>query len=299
MARSFKGDRRTDANVTLEDSRVRIPFLRWMHRASYNGVGALRQLPSPAPRSSPPGRRPTRRRPLRQDRRIERLVGAGITWKLAGQAAIQPIRLLTVARPGALPHPRGLRHGGDRDRARGVRSDRGRHGHRIRPGADRDGAEDGPLDGLLGLDRLRASGCSCSWRRRGADRGVHGRAGRRRRWWSPAGSPSPSTPSGSTSQAVFMREMRFRSIELRSWLALVIGSVVGITAAAAGAGPWALVLQQIALHDHPGHRALVARGLAPDASSSRARCSASWARSRSGSRAVAGPGWPSCSSSRC
>ena len=29
---------------------------------------------------------------------------------------------------------------------------------------------------------------------------------------------------GSTSQAVFMREMRFRSIELRNWLALLTGA---------------------------------------------------------------------------
>ncbi len=51
---------------------------------------------------------------------------------------------------------------------------------------------------------------------------------------------------GSTSQAVFMREMRFRSIELRIWLALLTGAVVAVIAAASGAGPWALALQQIA-----------------------------------------------------
>ena len=50
---------------------------------------------------------------------------------------------------------------------------------------------------------------------------------------------------GSTSQAMFMREMRFRSIELRNWLALLTGAVVAIIAAANGAGPWALVLQQV------------------------------------------------------
>jgi O-antigen/teichoic acid export membrane protein len=50
---------------------------------------------------------------------------------------------------------------------------------------------------------------------------------------------------GSTSQAVFMREMRFRSIELRNWLALLIGGVVAVFAAASGAGAWALALQQI------------------------------------------------------
>jgi O-antigen/teichoic acid export membrane protein len=50
---------------------------------------------------------------------------------------------------------------------------------------------------------------------------------------------------GSTSQAVFMREMRFRSIELRNWLALLGGGVIAVVAAANGAGPWALALQQI------------------------------------------------------
>ena len=52
---------------------------------------------------------------------------------------------------------------------------------------------------------------------------------------------------GSTSQAVFMREMRFRSIELRYWFALVVASVLAVVAASAGAGSWALVLQQIFL----------------------------------------------------
>src|SRR4051794_1844194 len=51
---------------------------------------------------------------------------------------------------------------------------------------------------------------------------------------------------GSASQAVYMREMKFRSIELRNWLALAIGGAVAIVAALAGAGPWALALQQIA-----------------------------------------------------
>jgi O-antigen/teichoic acid export membrane protein len=50
---------------------------------------------------------------------------------------------------------------------------------------------------------------------------------------------------GSTTQAVLTRDMRFRSIELRNWVALLTGGVVAIVAAAAGAGPWALALQQI------------------------------------------------------
>ena len=52
---------------------------------------------------------------------------------------------------------------------------------------------------------------------------------------------------GSTSQAVFMREMRFRSIELRYWFAIAIASAIAVIAAAGGAGPWALVLQQLVL----------------------------------------------------
>ncbi|HEY7266597.1 MAG TPA: oligosaccharide flippase family protein [Solirubrobacterales bacterium] len=52
---------------------------------------------------------------------------------------------------------------------------------------------------------------------------------------------------GTTSQAMFMREMRFRSIELRFWFAILVGSVFAVVAAAAGAGSWALVLQQIVM----------------------------------------------------
>lgn len=52
---------------------------------------------------------------------------------------------------------------------------------------------------------------------------------------------------GSTSQAVFIREMKFRSIELRYWFALVVASGLALIAASLGAGAWALVLQQVAL----------------------------------------------------
>ena len=52
---------------------------------------------------------------------------------------------------------------------------------------------------------------------------------------------------GSTSQAVFMREMRFRSIELRYWFAVALASALAVVAAVAGAGAWALVLQQVVL----------------------------------------------------
>jgi polysaccharide transporter, PST family len=52
---------------------------------------------------------------------------------------------------------------------------------------------------------------------------------------------------GSTSQALFMRGMKFRALELRYLTALVLAGVLAIAAAAAGLGPWALVIQQIAL----------------------------------------------------
>jgi O-antigen/teichoic acid export membrane protein len=52
---------------------------------------------------------------------------------------------------------------------------------------------------------------------------------------------------GSTSQAMFMRAMNFRTIELRFMVALTAASVLAITAAGLGLGPWALVLQQIIL----------------------------------------------------
>ena len=51
----------------------------------------------------------------------------------------------------------------------------------------------------------------------------------------------------STSQAVFMREMKFRSIELRFWFAVVVASGLAVIAASLGAGAWALVVQQVAL----------------------------------------------------
>jgi PST family polysaccharide transporter len=52
---------------------------------------------------------------------------------------------------------------------------------------------------------------------------------------------------GSTSQAMYMRAMNFRSLELRYLLSLVIAGALAVTAAAAGLGAWALVIQQIAL----------------------------------------------------
>ena len=53
--------------------------------------------------------------------------------------------------------------------------------------------------------------------------------------------------AGAPSQATRMRAMDFRGIELRYLLALVVAGTLSITAAASGAGPWALVLQQLVL----------------------------------------------------
>lgn len=52
---------------------------------------------------------------------------------------------------------------------------------------------------------------------------------------------------GSPSQAVFMRAMNFRTLELRYLLALVVAGSFSVTGAALGMGAWALVLQQVAL----------------------------------------------------
>jgi len=52
---------------------------------------------------------------------------------------------------------------------------------------------------------------------------------------------------GSTSQALFMRAMSFKTLELRYLASLWVAGIVSISAAAAGAGAWALVLQQVAL----------------------------------------------------
>jgi O-antigen/teichoic acid export membrane protein len=52
---------------------------------------------------------------------------------------------------------------------------------------------------------------------------------------------------GSTSHAMFMRAMNFRTIELRYMLALLVAGILSIIGAALGLGAWALVLQQIVL----------------------------------------------------
>ena len=49
-----------------------------------------------------------------------------------------------------------------------------------------------------------------------------------------------------TQEALLVREMRFRSLELRMLAGTAVGAGVGIGIAAAGGGPWAIVSQQLA-----------------------------------------------------
>ena len=52
---------------------------------------------------------------------------------------------------------------------------------------------------------------------------------------------------GAPSQATRMRAMDFRGIEVRYLLALVVAGTTSVAAAASGAGPWALIVQQLVL----------------------------------------------------
>jgi O-antigen/teichoic acid export membrane protein len=52
---------------------------------------------------------------------------------------------------------------------------------------------------------------------------------------------------GATQESLLIRDMRFRSLELRTMAAVGVGAVVGIGAALAGWGAWAIVGQQLAL----------------------------------------------------
>jgi O-antigen/teichoic acid export membrane protein len=53
------------------------------------------------------------------------------------------------------------------------------------------------------------------------------------------------TAIGATQRALLTREMDFRRLELRTIIGVVVGGAAGATAAVAGWGPWALVLQQL------------------------------------------------------
>jgi O-antigen/teichoic acid export membrane protein len=52
---------------------------------------------------------------------------------------------------------------------------------------------------------------------------------------------------GATHRALLARRMNFRSLELRTIAATIVGGAVGIAAAARGAGAWALIAQELAL----------------------------------------------------
>jgi O-antigen/teichoic acid export membrane protein len=55
------------------------------------------------------------------------------------------------------------------------------------------------------------------------------------------------TAISSTHIAMFTREMDFRSLELRQIISYLAGAAVGISAAATGAGAWAIIFQQLTI----------------------------------------------------
>jgi O-antigen/teichoic acid export membrane protein len=176
--------------------------------------------------------------------RLERLVGIGITWKLASQIAIQVIRLLTVAVLARLltPHDYGaaaitLALAGFASTVADMGIGSALVQAETAPQTVRSTAFWASAASGVGLFVVMAAAAEPIAQFMGEPQ-VAGMV--------VAGGLTFAMYSvGSASQAVFMREMQFRSIELRNWLALVIGGVTAIIAALAGAGPWALALQQI------------------------------------------------------
>jgi polysaccharide transporter, PST family len=176
--------------------------------------------------------------------RMERLVGIGITWKLAGQIAIQVIRLGTVAVLARLltPHDYG---------AAAIAIALASFAPQL--------ADFGFGSALVQADaaprRVRstafwasiAAGFGFFLIMAAASKPIAAFMGEPKvAGMVVAGGLTFAIYSvGSASQAVYIRDMRFRSTEVRSWLALVTGGAIGIGAAVAGAGPWALALQQI------------------------------------------------------
>jgi O-antigen/teichoic acid export membrane protein len=53
------------------------------------------------------------------------------------------------------------------------------------------------------------------------------------------------TSLGTTQRALLMRDMNFKSLEVRLMVGSIIAGIVGIAAAAIGYGPWAIILQQL------------------------------------------------------
>jgi O-antigen/teichoic acid export membrane protein len=176
--------------------------------------------------------------------RMERLVGIGITWKLVGQIAIQLLRLVTVAVLARFLTPADY---GAAAIAIALATfaptvaDMGIGSALVQaetaPRKVRSTAFWASIGFGVGLFLLMAATAQPIGQFFGDPQVAEMVA---------AGGLTLAIYSvGSTSQAMFMRDMRFRSIELRNWLALLTGAVVAVIAAASGAGPWALVLQQV------------------------------------------------------
>ena len=178
--------------------------------------------------------------------RMERLVGTGIKWKLGGQIAIQLSRLLTVAVLARLLTP----------------ADYGAAAIAIVLAAFAPTVADMGIGAALvqaetASQKIRSTAFWASVMfgiglfvvaAAAAEPVAHFMGDPKVAGMVVAGGLTFAIYSvGSASQAVYMREMKFRSLELRNWLALITGGAVAITAAAAGAGPWALALQQLAL----------------------------------------------------
>jgi PST family polysaccharide transporter len=176
---------------------------------------------------------------------MERLVGIGITWKLGGQIAVQLVRLLTVAVLARLLTPAdygaaaiavALASFAPQLADMGLGSALVQAEHA--PRAVRATAFWASIASGVGLFAIMAALAEpVAWvmgEPQVAGMVVAG------------GLTFALYAAGSASQAVYVREMKFRSIEVRNWLALLTGGVIAIIAAAGGAGPWALALQQIA-----------------------------------------------------
>jgi O-antigen/teichoic acid export membrane protein len=175
---------------------------------------------------------------------MEQQVGTGVTWKVAGQIAVQLIRLLTVAALARFLTPADY---GTAAIAIVLASfaptlaDMGIGSALVQakeaPRTVRSTAFWASIGFGIGMFLLMAAAANPIGQFLGEPRaGEMVAAG---------GLAFAIYAVGSTSQAMYVRRMRFRSIELRNWLGLVVGAVVAVTAAALGAGPWALVLQQV------------------------------------------------------
>jgi polysaccharide transporter, PST family len=176
---------------------------------------------------------------------MERLVGIGVTWKLAGQVTMQLVRLVTVAVLARLLTP-------DDYGAAAIAialamfaptvADMGIGSALVQaesaPQIVRSTAFWASIGAGLGLFVIAAAAAEPVARIMDEPE-VAGMV-------VAGGLTFAIYAVGSASQSMFIREMKFRNIELRGWLALFTASVVAIVAAVGGLGHWALALQQIA-----------------------------------------------------